>query len=123
MAWLDSIKFGLSEVKELFNKAEKRKQKSYLAIETVYKAANETSTFLAKCKRKTEAPNTELSNIWIEAASKVRELDSELYTRLLAKSEYWANPEEWTKDKIEEYNISLESIKNDCKAIIDSEST
>ena len=88
--WLDVIKLGLSEIKDLFNKQEKKKEKSYEAIETIYKAANDTSSFLAQCSRNVEKPNTELSNIWVEAASKVRNLDSEMYNRLLAKSEYWA---------------------------------
>ena len=70
-------------------------------------------------RRKKEKPNQGLSEIWVEAASKVRGLDSDLYNRLLAKSEYWANPEEWTDEDALSYNISLDSIKKDCKAIID----
>jgi hypothetical protein len=118
--WLDLIKVGLSEIKDLFNRQEKKKEKSYAAIETIYKAANDTSVFIAQCSRKTEKPNQELSDIWVKAASKVRDLDSDLYNRLLVKSEYWANPEVWTQQDISQYNISLESIKKHCKSIIET---
>ena len=64
--WLETIKVGLSEIKDLFNKQEKKKEKSYEAIETIYKAANDTAVFIAQCSRNIEKPNIELSNIWVE---------------------------------------------------------
>ncbi|WP_269225724.1 hypothetical protein [Flavobacterium eburneipallidum] len=52
--WLETIQFGLTEVKELFSKQEVKKAKSYEAVEAVYEGANETTTFLQECMRKVE---------------------------------------------------------------------
>lgn len=116
--WLETIQFGLNEVKELFSKQDVKKAKSYEAVEAVYEAANETTTFLQECMRKVEKPNKDLSKIWMDAAKKVRDLDSDLYFRLLGKAEYWADPTTWTQDKIDRANIALDSIKNDSRQIL-----
>lgn len=104
--------------KDLFSKQQAKKAKSYEAIEAIYRAANETTTFLQRCMRKVEQPNADLSKIWIDAAKTVRELDQDLYFRLLGKSEFWSDPIAWTDDKIAKANISLESIKRDAKEIL-----
>jgi hypothetical protein len=56
----------------------------------------------------------------MDAATKVRALDEDLYFRLLGKAEYWSNPEIWTDEKIAKANITLEAIKNDSRLIIAS---
>ncbi len=116
--WLETIQFGLNEVKELFAKNEVKKAKSYEAIEAIYGAANETTQFLQECMRQVEKPNKDLSKIWMEAAKKVRDLDKDLYFRLLKKAEYWSDPTIWTHDKIERANIALDSIKKDSRQIL-----
>lgn len=116
--WLETIQFGLSEVKELFSKQKAKKAKSYEAIEAVYEAANETTTFLQECMRKVDKPNKDLSKIWMDAAKKVRDLDEDLYFRLLGKAEYWSDPTTWSEEKINKANIALEAIKNDSKQIL-----
>tara|TARA_A100000171_G_C2135457_1_gene149836 strand:+ start:244 stop:615 length:372 start_codon:yes stop_codon:yes gene_type:complete len=116
--WLETIQFGLKEVKELFSRQEMKKAKSYEAVEAVYEAANETTSFLQECMRKVEQPNKDLSKIWMDAAKKVRDLDSELYFRLLGKAEYWADPTAWTHEKIVRANIALDSIKEDSRQIL-----
>ena len=116
--WLETIQFGLKEVKDLFSKQELKKAKSYEAVEAVYEAANETTTFLQECMRKVEKPNKDLSKIWMDAAKKVRDLDSDLYFRLLGKAEYWADPTTWSQEKIDRANIALDSIKKDSKQIL-----
>lgn len=116
--WLETIQFGLKEVKELFSKQEVKKAKSYEAVEAVYEAANKTTTFLQECIRKVEKPNKDLSKIWMDAAKKVRDLDSDLYFRLLGKAEYWADPTTWSKEKIDRANIALQSIRKDARQIL-----
>ena len=116
--WLETIQFGLKEVKDLFSKQEVKKAKSYEAVEAVYEAANETTTFLQECMRKVGKPNKNLSKIWMDAAKKVRDLDSDLYFRLLGKAEYWADPATWSQEKIDRANIALDSIKKDSRQIL-----
>jgi hypothetical protein len=116
--WLETIQFGLKEVKELFSKQEVKKAKSYEAVEAVYEAANETTAFLKEYMRKVDKPNKDLSKIWMDAAKKVRDLDSDLYFRLLGKAEYWADPTTWTQEKIDRANIALYSIKKDSRQIL-----
>jgi len=116
--WLETIQFGLKEVKELFSKQNIKKEKSFEAVEAVYKAANETVAFLKEFKDDKDKPNKELRKIWENAAEKVRGLDKSLWERLLAKSEYWADPTAWTQEKIDRANIALESIKKDSKQIL-----
>jgi hypothetical protein len=118
--WLEAIQFGLKEVRDLFSKQKAKKEKSYEAIEAVYSAANETTVFLQECMRKIEKPNSELSKIWMDAAKKVRDLDEDLYFRLLGKAEYWSNPAIWSDEKISKANIALESIKKDSLQILES---
>lgn len=116
--WLETIQFALTEVKELFTKQKAKKVRSYEAIEAVYEAANETTVFLQECERKVEKPNKDLSKIWMEAAKKVRDVDEELYFRLLGKAEYWSDPTAWTPEKIAKANIALTAIKNDSRQIL-----
>ena len=116
--WIETLKFAVEEFKDFFSKQEKKKNATFEAVESIYQAANETESFLVECGRKVEKPNTELTQVWINAASKVRELDKNMYMRLLAKSEYWANPENWTDAKIDKYNIAVNSIRNDCQDML-----
>ncbi len=116
--WLETIQFGLKEIKELFSKQKEKKTQSYEAIEAIYEAANETTVFFQECMRKVEKPNKDLSKIWMDAAKKVRDIDEQLYFRLLGKAEYWSDPTIWTDEKITKANISLDSIKSDAKQIL-----
>lgn len=90
----------------------------YEAVETIYEAANETTFFLQQYKEQAESPNRNLSKIWSEAATKVRDLNEELYFRLLGKAEYWADPTVWLQDRFERANMALDSIKNDSKQLL-----
>lgn len=116
--WLEAIQFGLKEVKELFTKNEAKKAKLYEAIEAIYEAANETTIFLQECSRQVEKPNRDLSKIWGDAATKVRDLNKDLYFRLLGKAEYWSDPTTWTQEKIDRANIALDSIKRDSRLLL-----
>ena len=109
---------GLSEIKELFSKQKTKRIQSYEAVEAINEAANKTTSFLQACMRKVEHSNEDLSNIWLETAKKVRYLDEEIYFRLLAKAEYWADPTVWDTEKINKANIALESIRKDAKEIL-----
>jgi hypothetical protein len=116
--WLDAFETVLKEIKELVGKKKEKKQKAFEACEAIQRAANKTTDFLTSSSKKTK-PNKELSDIWLDAAKAVRDLDVGIYNRLLAKAEYWSNPRDWTKEKVEEANIRLDSLRKDSKAMIE----
>lgn len=118
--WFDIVKEGLKELKELVAKKGKKKEKVYDAIEAINKAANRTTIYITKSISGTYKSDQELSDLWMEAAKTVRELDTDLYFRLLGKAEYWSNPEEWPEDKVKKAKISLLEIKREARKLLSS---
>lgn len=118
--WFDIVKEGLKEIKELVTKKGKKKEKVYDAIEAINKAANRTTIYITKSISGTYKSDQELSDLWMEAAKAVRELDNNLYFRLLGKAEYWSNPEDWPEDRVQKARISLLEIKREAKKLLQS---
>lgn len=118
--WFDIVKEGLKEIKELVTKKGKKKEKVYEAIEAINKAANRTTIYITKSISGTYKSDQELSDLWMEAAKAVRELDNNLYFRLLGKAEYWSNPEDWPEDRVQKARISLLEIKREAKKLLQS---
>jgi hypothetical protein len=116
--WFDIVKEGLKEIKELVAKKGKKKEKVYEAIEAINKAANRTTIYITKSISGTYKSDQELSDLWMEAAKAVRELDNNLYFRLLGKAEYWSNPEDWPEDRVQKARISLLEIKREAKKLL-----
>ena len=121
--WLDIIKTGLPEIKQIITGQKEKRAKVYEAVEAIHKAAIATNIFLQECMRKVEKPNKDLSEIWMEAASKVRELDNEFYIRLLGKADYWSFPASWSDEQLQHANISLEAIKKDALKILEHQNS
>lgn len=117
--WLDAFETVLKEIKELVGSRKEKKQKAFEACEAIQRAANKTTDFLASKSNKLK-PNKILSDIWLDAAKAVRDLDVIMYNRLLAKAEYWSNPKDWSTEKINEANIRLETLRQDSKKILKS---
>jgi hypothetical protein len=115
--WLDAFDRVLKEIKEMISKNKEKEQKAFAACEAIQKAANRTSEFLQTHSKTSSKPNLALSDIWLDAAKAVRELDSGMYNRLLSKAEYWSNPNDWTDEKIEAANIRLDTIRKDSRKI------
>lgn len=118
--WFDIVKEGLKEIKELVSKKGKKKEKVYEAIEAINKAANRTTIYITKSISGTYKSDQELFDLWMEAAKAVRELDNNLYFRLLGKAEYWSNPEDWPEDRVQKARISLLEIKREAKKLLQS---
>lgn len=118
--WFDIVKEGLKEIKELVAKKGKKKEKVYEAIEAINKAANRTTIYITKSISGTYKSDQELSDLWMEAAKAVRELDNNLYFRLLGKAEYWSNPEDWPEERVKKAKISLLEIKREAKKLLQS---
>lgn len=116
--WLDLFKLLTIEIPKYLDKRGAQKQKAFEALEAILRAANRTSIFITKCIKGTYKANLELSDLWIDAAAKVRDLDPDLYNRLLEKAEYWTNPQGWSDERIKEARIGLLDIKRDAKGIL-----
>lgn len=96
----------------------KDRARIYNAVEAIRSAANRTMYYYARMRTVDEEPNLELSESWLEAARAVRELDIDLYQRLLNKADFWANPSNWTQEMSEQHNIYLETILEDSDRIL-----
>lgn len=116
--WLESIQVVLKEIKSAISNKKEAKQNLFEAVESIEKAANDTTTYLKNCNRQSEIANTALSDIWMESAKKVRDIDGDLYMRLLAKAEYWSDPSQWNDQRVERVNIALDSIRKDSRNIL-----
>lgn len=116
--WLSATVILIKEVKEIFDKKAQKKQKAYEAIEAIYKAANRTSFYITMNQNGTYKSNLELSDLWLETAAKVRDLDELLYEQLLMKAEYWSNPENWSDKDVKRTKIGLLEIKRAAREIL-----
>lgn len=108
----------LKEVKSFKAYLNEKKNKSYEAIEAIHKAANATRAYFNSTDYKDGLPNTELSNLWLNAASAVRKLDEDLYGRLLEKANFWSNPSNWSVSDVEKARIYIDEILRDTKKMI-----
>jgi len=118
--WFNAFKLIITELPKYLPRRGIKKEKAFEAVEAVLNAANRTSIFITKRRKGTYKTNIELSEIWINAASKVRDLDGDLYNRLLSNAEYWSNPESWTDEQIGEARIGLLDIKRDARGILNN---
>lgn len=108
----------ISEMRIFILGRKKSRESIFNAIEKIRTAADKTMHYYATMKFPEEQPNIELSDCWRDAASSVREIDLDLYNRLLDKANYWANPSEWTDQKIQDKKIYLDEIINDCNQLL-----
>src|SRR5574344_305821 len=70
-----------------------------VALLAIYTATTETKNYISSLgKRKKHAKEKErqLSELWIKAGVKLRNIDNDLAQRCIIKADYWANPDEWT---------------------------
>ena len=116
--WFNAIKLLVIEIPKYLPNRKAKREKAFEATEAVLRAANRTSIFITKSIKGTYKSNIELSEIWMDAATKVRDLDGDLYNRLLSNAEYWSNPESWSEEQVEEARIGLLDIKRDARSIL-----
>lgn len=118
----DGILSILSIVKELVKNYSEyrnsRKDELYNALEAINRAANRTKVYYNSRNFQNEEPNQELSDIWLDAASEVRNLDSDLYYRLLNKAKFWANPNDWNVERSTKARIFIDDILEDTNNLL-----
>lgn len=115
---LDSIKLLLPELKDFIKYRRDKKNEVYMAVEAIQRAANRTRFVIASNNYQPHTPNSDLSNLWVDAAAAVRELDRNLYERLLEKSDYWADPRNWDNQMVADARIYIDDIIEDSNRIL-----
>ena len=118
LALFEAILKALSEIRIFKLSRNKNKERIYNAVETIRDAANKTKHYYSSMHTEQEEPNIHLSEAWMNAARAVRELDLNLYQRLLEKADFWADPSLWTKEMSEQKNIYLDEIIEDTDRLL-----
>jgi len=86
------------------------------ALKAIHIAANQTTIYLVaiqKGAKQNKKEESRLSSLWVEAGASLHSLNSDLSRRCIIKSEFWANPEEWSQKEINDARINLETMKSD----------
>ena len=117
-ALFEAILKALAEIRIFKISNSKNRERIFNAVEAIREAANRTKHYYARMETEKEEPNIELSTAWMNAARAVRELDSDLYQRLLQKADFWADPNQWTPEMSEQKNIYLDEILEDSNRIL-----
>lgn len=115
---LEAIIKVLAELKILGISRKEKRNNIFIAVEAIRSAANDTKFYYSTLLNKNVEPNINLSKSWLSATSAVREIDTNLYERLLMKADFWANPNNWTPEQSEKNNIYLDSIIEDTDRIL-----
>ena len=115
---LEAVIKVLTELRNFSLSRRQKKEKIFTAVEAIIIAANRTKYYYSTLHVNREEPNIELSEYWLKAASAVRDLDNNLYERLLLKADFWSNPDNWTQEMSAESKIYLDQIINDSRNIL-----
>lgn len=92
-----------------------------VALLSIYAATTETKNYISSIgNRKNHAKEKErkLSELWIKAGVKLRNIDNDLAQRCIIKADYWANPDEWTMADIKNSKITLDEIIKESRELI-----
>lgn len=91
-------------------------------IETI-DASEKTQTYLlgrSEGKDRNRDTESQLAENWSRSAFLISRVSKDLSVRLDAKSKFWRNPDTWATDLRAHKDISLESVTNDAKALMES---
>ncbi|MCD6197703.1 MAG: hypothetical protein J7K15_03895 [Deltaproteobacteria bacterium] len=85
------------------------------ALNAISIALNETSLYLVHIRDgggSDRSREEQLARYWAAAAVPVRHLDRELAEMCQYKSEIWTNPDNWNLEKIAQYGIDINSVRD-----------
>jgi hypothetical protein len=115
-----------NQVREWLNRSDTKSARQSAefraALKSIYVAAFETKAYLAAIEERNEPQNYDtekrLSNLWAEAAIDLRDIDQDLAARCLLKGDYWANPNRWTQQQIDESKINVNNVFEDARNLL-----
>ena len=111
----------LTMVKAMKENNKQNNEEYEVALLSIYAATTETKNYISSLgKRKNHAKEKErkLSELWIKAGVKLRNIDNDLAERCIIKADYWANPDEWTMADIKNSKITLNEIIKESRELI-----
>ena len=111
----------LSMLKDLKENNNHNNVEYEVALLAIYTATTETKNYISSLgKRKKHAKKKErqLSELWIKAGVKLRNIDNDLAQRCIIKADYWANPDEWTMADIKNSKITLDEIIKESRELM-----
>lgn len=96
---------------------------AFEALRVVIDASEKTQTYLQKRAEGIERDRDteyDLAARWSTAGFLMSRINKELSVRLSEKSRFWRTPDTWNPEQIQEKNISLASVTNDAKKLMES---
>lgn len=121
--WISLAALVTSFVAYLEAKKANRTGEAIEALKIVIDASEKTQTYLQKRNEGRERERDveyELAEEWSRAAFLISRINRDLSVRLHAKSQFWRNPDTWETDLRAHGDISLESVTNDAKRLMES---
>lgn len=112
MEWL--IERLISLIPAIANLSKEKREIADNALIAITTALSETSLYLSHIREGGSSDRTreeQLSRYWAAAAVPARHLDDKLADMCLYKSDSWTNPDQWDRDRIVQYGIDIESVK------------
>ena len=100
------------------NVENQKKNEMKLAIKVLSKAILETKSYVRNgFENRIQEKEDELRELWNNAHVELRQIDNDLANRCFVKAEFWIEPEKWSDEKVEEYNIKLDSMSESLKIL------
>ena len=121
--WISLTALVTSFVAYLEAKKANKTGEAVEALKLVIDASEMTQTYLQKRTNEEDRDfRTEysLAEHWSRASFLISRVNKELSVRLSDKSKFWRNPDTWDSKLVAEKNISLESVTNDAKRLMES---
>ncbi len=80
-------------------------------LKVASKAVRRTLSYIRDENKRNTKIEEELSDLWADVAVAAQPFDPDLANRCYIKGNYWANPDKWQVDKVEEAGIEIERIE------------
>lgn len=99
----------------------KRDEKIDQGLQALYKALNETKSYVVSLNEGNIRDRRKEHNIaymWHEASVPIRHIDPDLARRCFLKGSYWHEPESWSEAQVEESRIALDQVLDSIKSLL-----
>ncbi len=84
-------------------------------LKAATKAVRQTLSYIRDENKRDRKTEEKLSELWANVALAARPFDSDLAERCYIKSNYWANPDKWSKEEVEKAGIEIERIDTEVR--------
>jgi len=99
----------------------KRDEKIDKSLKALYKALNETKSYVASLNEgnaRNRQKEYDIAYMWQEASVPIRHIDPDLAYRCFLKGSYWLEPESWSEARLEESRIALDQVLDSIKSLL-----